>query len=72
MKNRMVISVLLILMFMLIAPYLLWAGNLNPSAPPTTGTMKTLDEVEPRIPISSVPYIISESGSYYLSINAYW
>ncbi|MBA7679146.1 hypothetical protein ES703_87429 [subsurface metagenome] len=29
--------------------------------------IKTLDEVEPRIPISSVPYTISESGSYYLT-----
>lgn len=31
--------------------------------------MKTLDEVEPRKPISSVPITISEPGSYYLSGN---
>jgi hypothetical protein len=31
--------------------------------------MKTLDEVEPRIPISSLPFAISESGSYYLTGN---
>ena len=28
---------------------------------------KTIDEAEPRIPISSLPYTISQSGSYYLT-----
>jgi len=31
--------------------------------------MKTLDEVEPRTPISSLPLTITESGSYYLTGN---
>lgn len=49
------------------------AGNLEPSALPSS-TMKTLDEVEPRIPIpgSDTPvsvFTISESGSYYLTGN---
>jgi len=50
----------------------LTAGNLNPPAPPTSGTMKTLDQVEPRIPIpaSATPtdvFTINQPGSYYLT-----
>ena len=45
------------------------AGNLEPSGPPTSGTMKPLNEVEPRTPISQsdIPKTIDTSGSYYLT-----
>jgi parallel beta-helix repeat protein len=43
-------------------------GSLTPPGAPAA-TMKTLDQVEPRTPISSAPYTISQPGSYYLSTN---
>jgi parallel beta-helix repeat protein len=55
----------------------LWAaaGDLNPSAPPTAGTMKPLDQIEPRIAVnaqntpgnSSYVFCITQPGSYYLT-----
>lgn len=45
------------------------AGDLNPPIGPVNPTMKPLDEVEPRIPISSLPFVISQPGSYYLTRN---
>ena len=49
-------------------------GNLNPPAGPDEGTMLDLDQVEPRISIPGSetptgPFVISESGSYYLTGN---
>jgi hypothetical protein len=43
-------------------------GALEPPGAPAPG-MKSLQEVEPRTPISSIPYTISQSGSYYLTQN---
>ena len=51
------------------------AGNLNPPEAPTKGTMKPLDQIEPRTAVQSLAgsdsavYVISLSGSYYLTAN---
>lgn len=46
-----------------------WAqGNLVPPGAPAP-TMKSLDQLEARTPISSAPFVISTSGSYYLTTN---
>ncbi|MBN1475781.1 right-handed parallel beta-helix repeat-containing protein [Candidatus Sumerlaeota bacterium] len=43
-----------------------FAGDLNPTGSPAS-TMLTLDQVEARIPITTLPFPASASGSYYLT-----
>src|SRR5580658_2583235 len=43
-------------------------GALGPPGSPTP-TMKSLDQIEPCIPISSLPYTILSAGSYYVTTN---
>ena len=43
-------------------------GPLSPPGPPGE-IMRSLDQLEPRMPIGSVPFIISQPGSYYLTGN---
>ena len=55
--------------FLLLAlPMLLAQGPLIPPGGPVP-TMKTLDQVEPRAPISQLGATISSAGSYYFSAN---
>jgi parallel beta-helix repeat protein len=70
-KTKVVVSVL-ILSALVVFSLSGYAGKLEPGAPPGP-TMKTLDEVEPRTPVQSLPgdanslYVISQPGSYYLT-----
>lgn len=43
-------------------------GSLTPPGVPAA-TMKTLAQIEPRVPISSVPFTISVPGAYYVTTN---
>ena len=77
MKVRILAGVLLIMIGLLIGPHLGRAGDLNPVGPPTAGTMKPLNVVEPRTAIGpdTTPgdgeslYRITQPGSYYLAGN---
>ena len=58
----------LALSFFLLPAFAFPQGNLTPPGAPAP-TMKTLDQVEARTPISTTPFTITNSGSYYLTKN---
>ena len=58
------------LAFVAVAANLAGAGPLDPPGSPSS-TMKTLDQVEPRYPITALPYNIAVPGSYYLPANLF-
>lgn len=68
-KHRQLIKTVLVVLATVVAVHQSVGapgGPLIPPGPPGV-IYKTLDEVEPRIPISSVPYTISRCGSFYLT-----
>ena len=44
-------------------------GPLDPPAGPIAPTGKSLDQVRPGTPIDTIPFIITQPGSYYLTAN---
>ena len=67
MKTRLVLLALLSA-FSLQPSAVLAQGSLTPPGAPAP-TMKSLDQIEPRTPISSAPFTITNPGSYYLTAN---
>jgi hypothetical protein len=69
MKTTVKITAGLLLATLFVQPATLHAqGALTPPGPPAA-IMKTLDQIEARTPISSLPYTIANGGSYYLTGN---
>src|SRR5262245_832215 len=72
MKTSIALVVVFGLLLTEITTDLFAQGNLTPPGPPGP-TFKTLGQIETglerRRPISSLPYLISEPGSYYMTTN---
>jgi hypothetical protein len=69
--QQLIIAGFMLAVFSTFNPHLSTAiaqGSLTPPGPPGP-TMKSLDQVEPRTPISSAPFTITDPGSYYLTTN---
>lgn len=66
MKAKIQITAILSAFFIL--PSAFGQGALTPPGPPAP-TMKTLDQIEPRMPIASASFTITQPGSYYLTTN---
>jgi hypothetical protein len=70
MKFSGTIHALTVVLSLTAAANLFAQGSLTPPGAPAP-TMKSLAQVEPRIPISSLPITISSAGSYYFTTNLF-
>jgi parallel beta-helix repeat protein len=73
MKTRFLHQITSALLFTAFSAHLsncLAQGSLTPPGPPGA-TMVTLSQIEPRTPISSIPFTIYSGGDYYLTGNLY-
>lgn len=68
MKDSIALNTIVSLILTVAVQTAIAQGPLTPPGPPAP-TMKTLQQIEPRTPISSVPVVITTSGSYYLTTN---
>jgi hypothetical protein len=69
MKMRTILSIASVISFIVLFPSALKAqGSLTPPGAPAP-TMKSLDQIEARTPISYAGYSITAPGSYYLTTN---
>jgi len=66
-KNFLTVTLPICAAILIAGNWLTFGGSLTPPAGPVAGTMKPLSDIEPRTPISSLPYTIGQSGSYYLT-----
>ena len=68
MNNRIVTSLCVLCAVLTAIQRASAQGPLTPPGPPAP-TMLTLNQVEPRTPITNIPYTISQPGSYYVTTN---
>ncbi len=68
MKDSIALNTIVSLILTVAVQTAIAQGPLTPPGAPAP-TMKTLDQVEVRTPITNLPYTITQPGSYYLIAN---
>jgi hypothetical protein len=67
-KTQKLAPIVTIVLSFVIRQWLFGQGSLTPPGAPAP-TMKTLDQIEARTPVSLLPFTITNAGSYYLTRN---